>query len=195
MTARYRDTVAGRRREYELPPGTKPNDEKGIPFWEIVWPAVSAVSSLIIAGVAIYGAITVLRPQSHFMKVNVVAHSPGFDERVARSNNAWENMHLFEAPWEPETETYSIRDLLTCPRKYKPAVAWHEITGSWPTVDIMYTVNVEVEEDNEDIKLSLRTRNRYRERDPSKGGGYAYVDVIVRCQLRTAILPERDPPT
>lgn len=63
-------------------------------------------------------------------------------------------------------------EVIACPDKFKPVAAWHEIVGTWPEPDVVYTVNAGISEDDE-IEVFLRAREGRR--------GYAYVEVLVLC--------------
>ena len=61
--------------------------------------------------------------------------------------------------------------MVSCPDDYGPVAAWHEISGAWPTRDVIYGADAFVEEG--EVRISLRARQNHR--------GYFYVEVYVMC--------------
>lgn len=60
---------------------------------------------------------------------------------------------------------------IACPAGHDPVTAWHEVKGSHPVLDAMYTIDANVE--NKEVVLYLRARE--------DAVGYAYLDIIVLC--------------
>ena len=119
--------------------------------------------------------------------VEIVAHTPGlyFD--------SWADLYRYSAPQVPAAaQMYSLDNRISCPDNYKADEAWHEIIGSWPSIDIMYSVNASVTNEG-NIQIALRTRQGFPR-------GYAYIDVLVLCRAerqREPSLPHQgiDQPT
>ena len=119
---------------------------------------------------ALGGGSIVTEPRSVIETAEVVAAVPGTDFQVWRE----QGLRRYDAPQVPdEAATYLLDGIIGCSMGYVPVAAWHEITGSWPSIDVMYTVNASVTDDDR-IEIDLRSRQGFER-------GYAYIDVIVQC--------------
>ena len=110
-------------------------------------------------------AIHEAAPQVEIVRTSIVVHTSG------QSSPGWSDMPRFVMSNEPQPEQNYVLDL-DCPQGYAPAAGWHETTGSYPSDDVLYTVDIGTTASS----VTLRTRAR-RNRD-----GYAYVDVLVLCR-------------
>jgi len=80
----------------------------------------------------------------------------------------------FEPPRVPDPiQSYAVP--IACPDGYYPLSAWHELVGSHPTSDVMYTVNATVIDQT--VYMYLRARQN--------ADGYSYIQVIVLCTNTT----------
>ena len=102
------------------------------------------------------------------VKARIVVHTP-WDIPAA-----WKNLTQFPVPSVPDPErTFVIdRDTIGCKQGYVPVTAWTEITGSFPNINVMYTVDASVRNG----EVTIRARARKGE------GGYAYYDVLLLCR-------------
>ena len=137
--------------------------------WTIIQ-SVAAAAVAVVTLLALTGITTVrTKERARIVTAEITAHVPGTHFEV------WDEqgLDLFEAPQVPaESAIYTLGDLVSCPAGYVADDAWHEITGSWPSIDVMYTVNAGIV--NGVPNIELRTRQGFMR-------GYAYIDVIVQC--------------
>lgn len=114
-----------------------------------------AVTALVIA---VFNFST---PQFHMARTTITAHTRG-------TETGGESPLL--APNVPTAA--QVHELnLECEDGYNPIAAWHEVTGSHPALDVMYSIDASVA--NDSVMIRLRAREGRR--------GYAYVDVLVLC--------------
>jgi hypothetical protein len=127
-------------------------------FWAVL--ALGLALTGLVVGVFSFTETT--NAQVQVVQKTYTAHTEGY-----RHDNA--NPPLL-APRVPAPDQ---RHVLTipCPEGYHPITAWHEVKGSYPSIDAMYTVDANVE--NKEVVLYLRAREGV--------DGYAYLDVIVLC--------------
>ena len=109
-----------------------------------------------------------MTPQVKIVSVPIVVHTKG------QTSPGWANKHKFLVSEVPDPEQHYVLDIVDCPRGYTPAVGWHETTGSYPSRDVMYTIDIDIAAGS---TVTLRARAREQK------NGYAYVDVIVLCRL------------
>jgi len=96
------------------------------------------------------------------VKTKVTAHTNG-----SRGESGTTHLIAPNVPSNPEVHELN----LSCPIGYTPIEAWHEVTGSYPSADAMYTINASV--NGEKAFIALRAREG--------AVGYSYVEVIVLC--------------
>ena len=87
------------------------------------------------------------------------------------ANEWWQSLDRRNAPQVPE-QPNDYDDIVTCDPGYKPVAAWTEAHTSWPSKDVMYTVNADIVD--EKVSVALRSRQGYAR-------GYAYIDVFALC--------------
>ena len=174
MTERYEETVAGRPSSERKP---EPPAKKG--FWaNPAWTGVAGLASIVVAVSAIYGVVIVARPQGKTISAEITAQIPGTDYATWRANPPPPRR---DAPQIPAAaQRHTLDDLLPCGVGYRPVKAWHEIVGSWPSIDVMYTVNANVIDG--EVVIDLRSRDKTFSTQRPYAHGYAYVEVFVRCQ-------------
>lgn len=100
--------------------------------------------------------------QLEIVKKTITAHTRGYygDLRIE---------HYIAPKVEKPAKKHKLN--ISCSKGYKPLVAWHEITGSHPSTDTMYTVDPSVEDEN--VAIYLRAREN--------ATGYAYIEVFMLC--------------
>lgn len=103
----------------------------------------------------------------------LVVHTPATKGRF----KVWDDMGYLQlsAPKEPQDAYYSLHEIISCRPGYTPIAAWHEKQASYPSIDVLYTVNLYVEDGK--VMIHVRTRANWSERI-----GYVYVDVFAWCQ-------------
>lgn len=146
-----------------------------------LWESVRKIAGdAIVAALLSFGAIALFVPQSKIITAEITARMPGTDFAV------WDEQGLlrYDAPQVPApAATYSLDDIMRCRWPHRPEAAWAEVHTSWPTPEVMYTVNAHVSRKGE-IAIALRTRQNYSR-------GYAYIDVMARCRLDPAAIVGR----
>ena len=105
-------------------------------------------------------------PQIEIVKTSIVVHTD--DQNTA----SWTEKPTYVASEVGSPAQQYILDI-DCPPGYEPAAAWHETTASHPSIDKMYTVDLNVT-GSDAVSLTLRARQG--------ASGYAYVDVLVLCR-------------
>ncbi len=126
-------------------------------------PVLALGLSMTAIAVSLFNLFVAQIPQLTVEKTTVTAHTANYygNRRVPQ----------LLAPNVPADAQRHVIDL-ACEEGYKPLAAWHEIVGSHPSLDKMYSVNAEVE-GNGVIALHLRARENEQV--------YAYVEVFVVC--------------
>lgn len=104
----------------------------------------------------------------YVIKGGLVAYTPD------QSTEAWDHLAKYSIPSVPaRAQSFILDDMMACDQGYVPIAAWHEVTGSHPSIDVMYAVDASVTSDG-NIAIMLRGREGKR--------GYAYIDVLVLCR-------------
>ncbi|MCV6575111.1 MAG: hypothetical protein OIF58_05185 [Cohaesibacter sp.] len=106
------------------------------------------------------------KPQFEIIKTTITAHTKGTrgDEKVP---------HFIAPPVPEPAQEHPLS--IQCNSGYDAIAAWHEIIGSHPSSDAMYTVNPNVKNGKASIHLRARTGV----------AGYAYVEILVLCSRLT----------
>ena len=112
--------------------------------------------------VSLFNFSEMQRPELTVQSLKIVSHTQGV--------RADEDLDHYLAPNVPASAQMHLLDP-NCEQGSVPIAAWHEVTGSHPALDTMYTINATVE--NQDVSIALRARQGR--------SGYAYVDVYVLC--------------
>ena len=99
---------------------------------------------------------------------------------VVRKFVGWDEQGLLqiEAPWEPATDVHSLDSIIRCQEGYEPFAVWHEVSGTYPSSDVLYTLNPRINEDG-GIEIAVRARRSWQGRV-----GYAYLDVFALCRAK-----------
>lgn len=110
-------------------------------------------------------------PELQVAKIEIVAHTPGY--QFGRETRPMSLPRLVAPRVNDSAADYVLSDYtrIQCDDGYVPIAAWHEIRGSHPALDVMYTVDANVVD--EEATLSLRAR--------ASATGYAYVEVFLLC--------------
>lgn len=156
-----------------------------VEVFKAVGAVIAAVGAVLGAWVALGGgelAIfqTIERQLPTVVTADTVAYTSEMREYVTSDGvnfiDLWtdQGLILFNIPRVPEeAQNYTLpKTDISCPERHQPITAWHEVVGSWPAPDVMYSVNADVTEKG-DIQLALRARQRM--------AGYAYIEVYVLC--------------
>jgi len=109
---------------------------------------------------------------AHDVKIVTLPHIAAY---VGAPFDSWERdgVLYYQAPQVPaQAKTYNLDEVISCGRTHVPVAAWTEIVGSWPSIDVMYSVNAAVTEGR--IEIAVRTRQGFSR-------GYAYIDILVLC--------------
>lgn len=157
-----------------------------LPFWlEATTSIVTAVAIVVGSGAAVWTAREavkgniVTRPRTETVTGEVTAIIPGTD---FPDNEWWVSLPKYDAPQLPdEAAGHEIDDVVSCSDGYVPIAASAIAHTGWPDNDVMYTVNAGVR----DGKIILQVRSRrvhyWTEREYTRG--YAYIRVLVHCEL------------
>lgn len=100
--------------------------------------------------------------------------------------SAWRTMPgllRLSAPWEPATDVRSLNSIIRCRDGYEPLAVWHEVAGTYPSSDALYTLNPTINDDG-GIEMAVRSRKSWRGRQ-----AYAYIDVFLLCRATMASHP------
>lgn len=89
---------------------------------------------------------------------------------VAHTNSSYE-YPKYAAPSVPAPARSHELPAVRCECGYTPIAAWHEVIGSHPTVDTMYSIGAGVAD--EKVTVSLRARQGKQ--------GYSYIRIMVLC--------------
>ena len=87
------------------------------------------------------------------------------------------DLNFREAPQIPDAGK-DYDDIVECKEGHVPLVAWAEVHTSWPSVDVMYSVNTKIQ--NEKVVVGLRSRQGFPR-------GYAYIDITALCVIQSWI--------
>lgn len=105
---------------------------------------------------------------SYVVRASIVAIVP---DTAYPESQWWNSLDHRNAPQVPADPAH-YHDIVKCEKDHRPMAAWTEVHTSWPSVDVMYTVNAWVVDGS--VGVTLRSRQGYAR-------GYAYLDVFALC--------------
>lgn len=123
----------------------------------------NSFTAVLAVGLAITAIFLSVIPPLQVVSTTIAAHTAG--------TKGQDGTPHYEAPRVPADEQRHVIDV-RCPFGYEPVSAWHEVVGSHPSVDTMYTVNPVVE--GTDLVVYLRSRK-------DTVGGYLYAEIFLLC--------------
>lgn len=125
--------------------------------------AVLALGLAITAlAIGVFSYTETTNAQFEIVQKSFAAHTEGYETD--------KTLPELPAPRVPDQAQRHVLGI-ACPGGYHPVAAWHEVKGSHPVLDAMYTIDASVE--NKEVVLYLRAREGV--------DGYVYLDIIVLC--------------